>query len=94
MITSAVVFLPAVAALLIGCTSNSRATTTTHQTAACVRVTIGTSSRCLIAGKPCNPRYEKLYERHGFRCKPNTDGNYRLWQPITVGPTKPGQPKP
>jgi hypothetical protein len=48
--------------------------------AACARVTIGKRDECLVAGRPCNPRYEKLYQRHGFKCRRNTAGEYRLWK--------------
>jgi hypothetical protein len=48
--------------------------------AACARVTIGKRAECLIAGHPCNPRYEKLYQRYGFRCRRNTASEYRLWK--------------
>lgn len=83
-----------VAGLFAGCAPNLRAAFPTQRTVTCKRVKIGASRRCLIAGKPCDPRYARQYARHGFRCKPNVDGRYRLWKPIRVGPTKPRHPKP
>lgn len=47
---------------------------------ACVHVKIGSRNVCLIAGRPCQPRYEKQYRRHGFECRRNTAGEYRLWE--------------
>jgi hypothetical protein len=79
--------LIASAALMIGV-----ATADSHPvvaTAACVRATIGDRTLCLIAGRPCRPRYERQYERHGFKCKRNAAGEYRLWQPITAGQPRP-----
>jgi hypothetical protein len=49
-------------------------------TAACVHAKIGATTTCLVAGRPCRPRYEKQYRSHGFRCRRNTAGHYRLWQ--------------
>jgi hypothetical protein len=46
----------------------------------CARVKIGASATCLVAGRPCHPRYEKQYRHHGFKCRRNTAGQYRLWQ--------------
>jgi hypothetical protein len=89
------------AALLIGCGSSlgagttatrGRTATTTHTATTargCKKVEIGSHRQCLIAGHPCDRRFESQYERHGFRCRRNAAGQYRLWQPI-----KSTQPKP
>ena len=45
-----------------------------------MRVKIGRRAECLVAGRTCSPRYEKLYQRYGFRCRRNTAGEYRLWK--------------
>ncbi len=84
----------AAAALLFSGAPNMHPVSTQHVLSACVPVTIGQRTHCLIAGHPCNPRYEKQYARHGFTCKRNTAGDYRLWQPIEPGTPRAGQPKP
>ena len=81
--------LIAAAGLLISCASASPAADAGQAGRACVQARIGGHVQCLIAGHPCKPRYEKQYERHGFKCKRNTAGQYRLWKPV-----KPGQPRP
>jgi hypothetical protein len=64
----------ATAAILIaGSTAAATAT-------GCARVKIGATTTCLVAGRPCNPSYEKQYRHHGFKCRRNTAGRYRLWQ--------------
>jgi len=75
-------FTPIVAtvAILAAALSPSHAASAAYATAACVHVRIGAATTCLIAGRPCNPRYEKQYRSHGFRCRRNTAGEYRLWQ--------------
>ena len=55
----------------------------------CARVQVGSGRMCLVAGHRCNPRYERTYERHGFRCRKDTMGVDRLWIPVKDGPTHP-----
>ena len=81
--------LAATAALLLSGPSTLDAVASVPASHACVKVRIKRHRQCVIAGYPCNPRYENRYERVGFRCKRNTAGQYRFWQPI-----KPGQSKP
>jgi hypothetical protein len=68
-----------IVALFLAATSAAHARPTAHP-AGCAKVRIGDSETCLIAGRPCTPRYEKLYRKHGFKCRRNTAGEYRLWQ--------------
>jgi hypothetical protein len=76
-------------ALLPACSVATDVSMRVVATSACVKAQIGGQSQCLIAGHRCDPRYDKKYERHGFKCRRNTAGKYRLWTPI-----RPGQPKP
>jgi hypothetical protein len=81
--------IAATAALLIAGSVGSSAApaATTAATPACAHVKIGAATTCLIAGRPCRPRYERQYRRHGFKCRRNTAGQYRLWQvPIVSSP--------
>lgn len=34
--------------------------------------------KCLGSGQFCAKRYESIYRRHGFTCKPGSDGRLRL----------------
>jgi hypothetical protein len=34
--------------------------------------------KCLGTGQFCARRYETIYRRHGFTCKPGSDGRLRL----------------
>jgi hypothetical protein len=34
--------------------------------------------KCLGSGQFCAKRYEAIYRRHGFTCKPGSDGRLRL----------------
>jgi hypothetical protein len=34
--------------------------------------------KCLGTGQFCAKRYESIYRRHGFTCKPGSDGRLRL----------------
>jgi hypothetical protein len=34
--------------------------------------------KCLGTGQFCAKRYESIYRRHGFTCKPGRDGRLRL----------------
>jgi hypothetical protein len=74
--------------LLLSCSAASNARPEGHA-AACHKVKIGGHRQCLVAGHPCKPRYERQYERYGFRCRRNAAGQYRLWQPIKQGVPKP-----
>jgi hypothetical protein len=65
---------------LIGAFEANRASAhgrTPHH-AHCVRVRLGRRIDCLAEGKPCEPRYEHIYERRGFRCERGRHGRYRL----------------
>ncbi|HWF72058.1 MAG TPA: hypothetical protein VG186_01865 [Solirubrobacteraceae bacterium] len=63
------------------------ATATATASTACAHVKIGATSTCLVAGRPCSPRYEKQYQSHGFKCRRNTADRYRLWKnPLTSLP--------
>jgi len=78
--------IAATAAILLGSFAAHSASGATGA-AACAKVKIGATSTCLVAGRPCSPRYEKQYRSHGFKCKRNTAGQYRLWQvPLTSLP--------
>jgi hypothetical protein len=34
--------------------------------------------KCLGSGQFCAKRHERIYRRHGFTCKPGSDGRLRL----------------
>ena len=74
-----VLVVVAVAAAILAAGASGSTSVRSGQ-AACARVTIGKRAECLVAGRPCNPHYEKLYQRHGFKCRRNTAGEYRLWK--------------
>ncbi len=72
--------IAATVAILVAASFGSHSARAADGTVACAHVKIGASSTCLIAGRPCRPRYEKQYRSHGFSCRRNTAGQYRLWQ--------------
>jgi hypothetical protein len=81
--------IAATAALLVaGSVGSPSAPAAPTAATACAHVKIGLTTTCLVAGRPCLRRYEKEYRRHGFQCRRNTAGQYRLWQvPIVSSPT-------
>lgn len=84
-VAAVIASLSAIVALTPICSSAADAPAAARSSQACVPATIGRREQCLIAGHPCSPRYERQYERHGFKCERNTSGRYRLWQPVKHG---------
>jgi hypothetical protein len=42
------------------------------------RAVIEGKQKCLGSGQFCAKRHERIYRRHGFTCKPGSDGRLRL----------------
>jgi hypothetical protein len=81
MVRNVLIAIAASAAILaVAASASPAAPAATTATTACVHAKIGATTTCLVAGRPCRPRYEKQYRSHGFRCRRNTAGHYRLWQ--------------
>lgn len=68
------------AAVMLAAAPGAVATPMPATAAACITATVGGHTTCLLAGRKCSPRYEQQYQRHGFKCRRNTAGEYRLWR--------------
>jgi hypothetical protein len=43
-----------------------------------VHAIVGGEHKCLGSGQFCATRYQRIYRRYGFVCKPGSDGRLRL----------------
>jgi hypothetical protein len=54
----------------------------------CVPLIVNGHHDCLVAGRTCHSRYEKLYEGKGFNCVRDAAGRYHLRAAIHAGPIR------
>jgi hypothetical protein len=78
----------AVGAIVFAGAAGAAASATAGAAVTCVALNVNGHRDCLVAGRACHARYEKLYEAKDFNCVRNSTGRYHLRAEIHPGPIR------